>query len=123
MDNKTKLELLKVVESYWDILLPEMRELILAYKTSQELIDAREKKEMREMCKEIIQYGELKEEWGLGHIKCVPSTVKCGGCGRKHMKIFGFYFSPSWNVRKRRFLGFSYEGVLARLHYIKLFLS
>ena len=49
-----------MVESYWDILLPEMRELILAYKTSQELIDAREKKEMK-MCKEIIQYGEVKE--------------------------------------------------------------
>ena len=123
MDNKTKLELLKVVESYWDILSPEMRELILACKTSQELIDAREKKEMREMCKEIIQYGEVKEKWGLGHIRCVPRTMKCRGCGRKHMKIFGFYFSSSWNVRKQRFLGFSYEGVLERLHYIKLFLS
>ena len=122
MDNKTKLELLRVVESYWDILSPEMRELILAYKTSQELIDAREKKEMRELCKEIIQYGKVKEGWGLGHIKCVPSTVKCRGCGRKHMRIIGFYTSGMWNVKKRRFLGFSYEGVLERLHYIKLFL-
>ena len=122
MDNKTKLELSRVVESYWDILSPEMRELILAYKTSQELIDAREKEEMRELCKDIIQYGKVKEEWGLGHIKCVPSTVRCRGCGGKHMKIIGFYTSPSWNVKKQRFLGFSYEGVLARLHYIKLFL-
>ena len=42
MDNKTKLELSRVVESYWDLLPPEVKEKILNLKESQELIDWRE---------------------------------------------------------------------------------
>ena len=42
MDIETKLKLLDVVESYWDILPPEIKEYILEYKESQELIEWRE---------------------------------------------------------------------------------
>ena len=42
MDIETKLKLLNVVESYWDLLPPEIKDLILKYKESQELIEWRE---------------------------------------------------------------------------------
>ena len=41
---KKKIKLMNVMESYWDMLPPEIHELIIAYKRSQELIDE-EKKE------------------------------------------------------------------------------
>ena len=42
MDLEKKMELLNVVESYWDMLPPEIQQLILKYKESQELIEWRE---------------------------------------------------------------------------------
>ena len=44
MNVKKKIKLMNVMESYWDMLPPEIHELIIAYKRSQELIDE-EKKE------------------------------------------------------------------------------
>ena len=46
MNVKTKIELMYVMESYWDMLPSEVHEIIMVYKRSQELIDE-EKKEKK----------------------------------------------------------------------------
>ena len=38
------------MNSYWDLLPPEMKEYILAFKESQELIEWRERKLNRALC-------------------------------------------------------------------------
>ena len=45
MDVKTKLTLMKHTDSYWTLLPPEVKELILTYKESQERIEWRESEE------------------------------------------------------------------------------
>ena len=49
MDIKTKMMLLKYTDSYWMLLPPEMKEIILKYKESQELIAWRESFASRRM--------------------------------------------------------------------------
>ena len=41
MDVQTKLHSLKYIDSYWTLLPPEIKELILKYGESQELIEWR----------------------------------------------------------------------------------
>ena len=53
MDFETKRELLKWTDSYWDLLPAEMKEIILKYKESQELIDRRESASNRALCRQI----------------------------------------------------------------------
>ena len=77
------MTLMNVMESYWDMLPPEIHETIMMYKRNQEYFDKKKKKRMRELGREIVLYKELKEKWALGHIKCVvkkrlffPLTLK-----------------------------------------------
>ena len=72
MDLKTKLQLLKLMDSYWPILPEEIKELILKYRESQELIERRESVSNRALCKQIRLYGELGQKWQVGHIQCRP---------------------------------------------------
>ena len=51
MDHETKMELLKWTDSYWDMLPSEMKEIILKYKESQELIERRESVSNRALCR------------------------------------------------------------------------
>ena len=62
MDIEIKLKLLNIVESYWDILPPEMKDLILEYKESQELIEWRESSASQSMCLQIRDYGYLRRK-------------------------------------------------------------
>ena len=71
MNVKTKVKLMNVMDSYWDLLPPEIHETILMYKRNQDLIDEEKHKKMKELGKEIMLYKELKEKWALGHIRCV----------------------------------------------------
>ena len=57
MDIKTKLDLLKYTDSYWMLLPPEIKEMILKYKESQELIEWRESFSSRRVCLQIEAYG------------------------------------------------------------------
>ena len=45
------------MESYWDMLPPEIKEMILKYKESQELIEWRESFASRKLCLHIDAYG------------------------------------------------------------------
>ena len=71
MNVKTKVKLMNVIDSYWNLRPPEIHETILMYKRNQELIDEEKQKKMKELGKEIMLYKELKEKWALGHIRCV----------------------------------------------------
>ena len=78
MDLEKKLELLNVVESYWDILPPEIKEMILKYKESQELIEWRESFYSLRVRRQIEDYGQLRRRWFIGPIQCKPRLPK--GC-------------------------------------------
>ena len=78
MDLKTKMELLKLADSYWTLLPPEIREMILKYRESQELIDRRESASNRALCKDIRLYEQLRQRWQVGHIQCRPKQCKIG---------------------------------------------
>lgn len=62
MNNETKLQLLKFTDSYWTLLPEEVREVILLYKESQELIEWCESFSSRALCKQIKIGIETKVE-------------------------------------------------------------
>ena len=101
------------------MLPPEIHEIILMYKRSQELIDEEKKKMMRELGKEIILYKKLKKEWALGHIKCVVDCYNC--CYRPYTRIYGYYVDEE-NVNRKRFLGYNFPRAIQRVNHVKSFL-
>ena len=87
MEHETKMELLKWTDSYWDMLPPELKEIILKYKESQEFIERRESVSNRALCRQIRLYEQLRQRWQVGHIQCLPihRGVNCG-C----MRVYGW---------------------------------
>ena len=83
MDHETKMKLLKWTDSYWDMLPPELKEIILKYKESQ----------------------ELRQSWQVGHIQCRPIHrdlgVKC-----ECMRVYGWYRDLRGRIHKT-YLGIS----------------
>ena len=69
MGIKKKLMLLKYSDSYWTLLPPEIKDMILKYKESQELIEWRERKLHFASCQEIEMYGRLRLKWFIGHVE------------------------------------------------------
>ena len=45
-------------------------------KSFQEEIDRKRRVQWNSVCKEIVDYGELKRRWGLGNICCVIKKCK-----------------------------------------------
>ena len=119
MNVKTKIELMNVMEIYWDLLPPEVHDFILLLKRNQEQIDFEKKKRMKALCKDIIMYKELKEKWALGHIKCV---VKKTGFFKPYVNIMGCYFDREDRVNRRRFLGYDFKSALQRVNHVKSFM-
>ena len=78
MDLETKMELLKLTNSYWDMLPAEIKEIILKYNESQELIDRRESALNRALCKHIRLYEQLRQKRQVGHIQCRPRRCTPG---------------------------------------------
>ena len=60
MNPETKLELMKYRDSYRMLLPEEIKELILKYKESQELIEWHESEMSRALCEQIRAYEELE---------------------------------------------------------------
>ena len=65
---------------------------------NQILLERRRNKKLQRVLKEIVQYGKLKEQWGLGHIKIVRVLCDAGCCIKKKKedrfrdtKIMGCY--------------------------------
>ena len=101
------------------MLPPEIKEIILQYKESQEAIDEERKKRMKDLCREVKKYGELKIKLGIGHVKCIkPHGEVCHICDRYHVKIMGCYGNEE-GVRKERFLGYNFKMALDRVDIVK----
>ena len=70
MDVQIKLHLLKYMDSYWTLLPPEIKALILKYRESQELIEWRESFSTRVLCRQIEAHGRLRQNWFIGPVQC-----------------------------------------------------
>ena len=120
MDVKKKMKLMFIMESYWDMLPPEIHEIILAYKRCQEWIDEERKDRMRDLCNDIVKYGELRIKWGIGHVRCIVKKNVCFICGKHHLSIMGCYVDLE-NVQREIFLGFNFRDALQRANHLKSF--
>ena len=111
MDLETKMELLKLTDSYRTLLPAEIKEIILKYKESQELIDRRESAPNHALCKQIKLYEQLRQRWQVGHIQCRPKQcnprVKC-----ECMRVYGCFRGLSGRIQKC-YLGISIEHAIA----------
>ena len=101
MDLENKRELLKWTDSYWDMLPPEVKDLILEYKESQEFIDRRESASNRALCRQIRMYGQLRQRWQIGHVQCKPIHRKIGAkYNCECMRVHGWYCDLSGRIHK-----------------------
>lgn len=119
MHVQTKLDLMKYTDSYWDLLPPELKELILKYKESQELIEWRERRINRRLCEQIEMYGQLRRQWILGPIRCQCKRTRVCGNVIYDMEVSGHYWDLN-GTKQRLFLGHSLEIALLRCDSLKL---
>ena len=136
MDLKRKIMLLKLYESYWLMLPLEIREYVMIFKISQDVIEQRKKEQKAMICEEIVQRHKLKEAWGLGPIRC--QVLKCKECTEGvlgkippqfkfchymlHFKLYGVYTDLEFRKRSVVFLGNDVPGALHRMKHVKSFL-
>ena len=127
MDVKRKLKLLRLYESYWQMIPYEIQEYILVFKINQEVVEEKRKRQNVMLCREIIVYSQLKEKWGLGPIRCKTYTCKsCVGKGGRnihtnlasHIRIDGFYHDIE-NVKRTVLLGYGFSQAFSRLQHVK----
>ena len=127
MNVERKLNLLKLYESYWQMIPYEIQEYILVFKINQEVAEERRKQQNVMLCREIIVYSQLKEKWGLGPIRCKTYTCKsCIGKGGRnihtnlasHIRIDGFYHDIE-NVKRTVLLGYGFSQAFSRLQHVK----
>ena len=120
MNLEKKMELLNIVESYWDLLPPELQQLILKYRESQKLIEWRESCFNVRLRRDIEAHGQIRMVWFIGPIQCIPSRPKKCKCRPRcvFMKIFGYY----WNLMgepRRSFLGYSFCHAIEGCHDVR----
>ena len=120
MDLEKKMELLNIVESYWDVLPPEIQQLILKYKESQELIEWRGSCLNLRLRRDIEAHGQMRVIWFIGPIRCKPAAPKSCECQPQcfFMKIFGYYWSLS-GEKRRVFLGYSFCHAIPGCHDVR----
>ena len=120
MDNETKMMLLKHVDSYWDILPSEIKEVILKFKQSQELIEWCESPESRELCFDIETYGQLRQKWFIGPIQCKPRRSK--QCKHRPQCTYMMIYAHYWDLngcRKRVLLDFFLDSAIYKCDHVK----
>ena len=118
MKLETKLGLMKHTDSYWTLLPPEIKEMILKNKESQELIEWRGRDWNRILCQRLEEHGRLRQKWFIGPIRCRCFRTRVCGNEYIRMEVYGHYWSQN-GVKKTVFLHYSLEGALARCDYIK----
>jgi len=125
-----------IFHSYWDWLPLEIQVYILQLAALQYFLELKTQIEMEcrdqsirhKLRKEIIDYGALKNAWGLGPIQCkfMPCIYK--HCPRrfspwhnkkclKDFMIVGHYFYEQ--TKHSVYLGYSYKHAHSRLQYVK----
>ena len=113
------MTLMNVMDSYWDMLPPELHEMILLLKRNQEMFEMEKEERMKQLGEDIKLYKELKDKWALGHISCHIRC--CRSCPDPDMSIYGFYVDEE-NVKRRRFLGLNFKSALQRVNHVKSFI-
>ena len=109
--------------SYWDWLPLEMQVYVLKLRDTQALIERRESQLNRKLCYEIRQYGQLREKWGLGHIRVRPIGKKTWTdrgvvIKFRYLHIFG-EFKNSDGEKKVKFLAFGFRKALGVCNAVK----
>ena len=117
---------MKVMESYWTLLPPEIHQLILSMKRDQEIFEEERKRNLEAVGREIMLYHELKEKWALGHVRCVVKRTEIPFRPRIKMSvptmyIYGHHVDLE-DVKRKKFLGFDFESALQRVDHVKSFL-
>jgi len=112
----------------WDRLPHELQDYIMRLARNQILLERRRNKKLRRLLKEIIEYGKLKEQWGIGHIKIVQCRCNSPCCIKKertdrftYMRIYGCYIDIDDKPRKS-YLAESYKDAKKRGPIEKTFL-
>ena len=108
-----------VMDSYWNMLPPELQDFILLLKRNQEMFDQEKERKMKELSKDIVMYKELKDKWALGHIRCV---VKKRIFFQRYIEIMGGYLDREDHVKRERFLGYDFKSALQRINHVKSFM-
>ena len=119
---------MKHTDSYWTLFPVVVKEKILEYKDSQELIEWRESECNRALREQIRKYVELRDKWAIGFIQCQPirfneyhaRTEEGCSFGEKceHMRIYGF----SWDrrcIKRKCYLSFSLDLAIANCNFRK----
>ena len=102
---------MKHTDSYWMILPYEIRELILKYKESQELIDHRESDVSRALCQQIVLFRQLHLKWFVGPIQCQCVRARVWDQDVIEMRVYGYYWDLN-GVSKKIFLGYTLERAM-----------
>ena len=120
MNVRNKLKLTRVFESYWDMLPPELQEMILKFKQSQELIEWRESPDSRELCHDIRSYGQLRQHWFIGPMQC--KSYRSKECKHRprctYMTIYAHYWDLN-GCRQWIMLGFFLENAIEKCDLVK----
>ena len=119
MNVEKKLTWLKVYETYWNVLPPELQDYILEFKISQEYLDEVRAEMMFNLRLEITLYDQLKWKWGLGPIKCQSYPFICKVCQVRHCSRILAYYVDEANVKQEVFLAYDFQRALARVNSVK----
>ena len=104
-----------------------MQAHILHLREAEALVEARECEIRRELCKEIRTFAKVQARWGLGALQVKLETCKLKHCPqalvpgthqKKHMIVSGFY-RDAQNVKRKIFLGYSFNGAYYRIDDVK----
>ena len=120
MNVRNKLKLTRVFESYWDMLPPELQEMILKFKQSQELIEWRESPDCRELCHDIRSYGQLRRQWFIGPIQC--KSYRSKECKHRPQCTYMTIYAHYWDLngcRRSVMLGFFFENAIETCVHVK----
>jgi len=100
-----------------------MQEYVLKIGDSQALIERRESQLNRKLCYEIRQYGQLREKWGLGHIRVRPFCKKTWTDRGVVIKFLFLHiygeFKNSHGEKQTKFLAFSFRKALGVCDAVK----
>ena len=113
---------MKLYETYWDVLPPEIQDYVFAFKLSQEYLDEVRAKLIFNLRVEITMYGELKQKWGIGHIRCISPFNICNVCKERHSTRIMACYVDECNVKQEYLLGYRFPEAMRRVSTIKSFL-
>ena len=100
---------------------------MISLATWQHILDRRNNELLNKLHGKILDYAELKREWGLRHIEI--RYIKCNltvckmlyGPTPHHMTIYGQYVNIR-NEKKKVYLGYSFKNALCNVGDKKSFL-